>query len=454
MRAREQRDEAEAVSRAPAPATAARADSAAAPDMAGPLSPPAVLALQRAAGNAAVGRVLAAHRQEDPADGGRGQSVQRSSVQDVLRSPGRPMEDGLRTEMESRFGGADFQDVRVHSGAAAQRSTAELGAHAYTAGNHVVLGADGVNKHTVAHELTHVIQQRSGPVAGTDNGSGLRVSDPTDAFERAAEANAHRVMSGPVPAHTGREAARTAAGPVVQRDVHVQRYTDDAATGMRFSATGMYAFTVDGPTVWIREGAFVDPALRQVRDEPPRPMRGQTYVPYQLSRYVLNDCLHAAEELINNRVGQLAYGEGEYSRITTTYGQGTRSEKFGQSEQRNVQQARRYPGPSNHAAAPQPGQAFVILASDTGEEEMSPFHAAAVIGRDGNDCVTLEVWSSPGTSTAFARAYTIGSADASFHGYWENQYFSGTNALTVVLDPARAGDLVLAAVPQPANPAV
>ncbi len=42
----------------------------------------------------------------------------------------------------------------------------------------------------LAHELTHVVQQRSGPVDGTDNGSGLRVSDPSDPFEREAAAMA------------------------------------------------------------------------------------------------------------------------------------------------------------------------------------------------------------------------------------------------------------------------
>lgn len=67
---------------------------------------------------------------------------------------------------------------------------------AYTSGDHVVLGSAGVDEHTLAHELTHVVQQRSGPVAGTDNGQGLRISDPGDRFEREAELNATRVLSG------------------------------------------------------------------------------------------------------------------------------------------------------------------------------------------------------------------------------------------------------------------
>jgi hypothetical protein len=61
--------------------------------------------------------------------------------------------------MEARFG-ADFSDVRVHTGEAARASAAELSARAYTSGSHVVFGDGGVDKHTLAHELTRVIQQR------------------------------------------------------------------------------------------------------------------------------------------------------------------------------------------------------------------------------------------------------------------------------------------------------
>ncbi|WP_413095172.1 aldo/keto reductase [Streptomyces nitrosporeus] len=125
----------------------------------------------------------------------------------------------LQQEMERRLG-ADFSDVRLHTGTTAQRSAAEIGARAYTSGNHVVIGDGGGDRHTLAHELTHVIQQRQGPVAGTDNGSGLRVSDPSDRFEREAEANARQALSGPVPAQraTGpATAGPTTAAPSAQK---------------------------------------------------------------------------------------------------------------------------------------------------------------------------------------------------------------------------------------------
>lgn len=165
--------------------------------------------LQRAVGNAAVVQMLrnAGHswaQEEHQHSAGCGHqagaepAVQRSAVHDVLAAPGRPLEGSLRTEMESRLG-ADFSDVRIHDDNSARASAAEIGSRAYTSGNHVVIGEGGSDRHTLAHELTHVIQQRQGAVAGTDHGNGLKISDPSDRFEQAAEANAQRVMAAPVP---------------------------------------------------------------------------------------------------------------------------------------------------------------------------------------------------------------------------------------------------------------
>lgn len=67
--------------------------------------------------------------------------------------------------MESRLG-HDFAHVRVHTDAAAARSAAAVGAQAYTVGSDVVFGAgryaptSGDGRQLLAHELTHVVQQR------------------------------------------------------------------------------------------------------------------------------------------------------------------------------------------------------------------------------------------------------------------------------------------------------
>ncbi|MEU8758938.1 DUF4157 domain-containing protein [Streptomyces sp. NPDC048659] len=168
---------------------------------AGPLD---AAALQGLIGNAAVARAVQRAREREEEQGGG------ALVHEELRRPGRPLGQALRAEMEARLG-ADFSDVRVHTGATAQRSAAVIGARAYTSGRDVVIGSGGGDRHTLAHELTHVVQQREGPVAGTDDGTGLALSDPSDSYERAAEANARRVMSGgPPPVTTQAAPARHA----------------------------------------------------------------------------------------------------------------------------------------------------------------------------------------------------------------------------------------------------
>ncbi|MFI5458421.1 MAG: DUF4157 domain-containing protein [Isosphaerales bacterium] len=125
-----------------------------------------------------------------------------SLVRGVVDSPGRPLDAATRSDMEPRFG-YDFSQVRVHSDDHAAESARAVNANAYTAGNHVVFGAgtyaprtsDG--QHLLAHELTHVVQQASGPVPGTPIGGGLSVSDPSDTFEQTARATAPAAASGP-----------------------------------------------------------------------------------------------------------------------------------------------------------------------------------------------------------------------------------------------------------------
>lgn len=188
------------------------------------------LALQGTLGNAAVVQLLrqAGHpwaRPEEQQHEEHQHDVQRSAVHDVLRTGGKPMGAGLREEMEARLG-ADFSDVRIHDNGAARASAAEVGARAYTSGHHVVVGHGGGDKHTLAHELTHVIQQRQGAVSGTDNGAGLRISDPSDTYERAAEQNARRVMSGPVRSQAPSDRETPGPGVSPTTETPVQRAGD------------------------------------------------------------------------------------------------------------------------------------------------------------------------------------------------------------------------------------
>ena len=90
-----------------------------------------------------------------------------ASVDQALASSGSPLEPALRQDMEQRFG-HDFSQVRVHANPAAEQSAREVGAHAYTVGHDIVIGAGKYTPGTIegrrllAHEMTHVVQQTGG----------------------------------------------------------------------------------------------------------------------------------------------------------------------------------------------------------------------------------------------------------------------------------------------------
>jgi len=163
-----------------------------------------LLRMQRAVGNAGMATLM------DDAP----------SVKDVTSRSGQPLDGATRAEMEGRLG-ADFSDVRVHTDGDAHRSAQSVNAHAYTVGSNVVFQRDlydpgsHAGKTMLAHELTHVIQQRTGPVDGTPAAGGIKLSDPSDRFEREAASNADRVMSQPTP--TAQTSVIGAGGATVQR---------------------------------------------------------------------------------------------------------------------------------------------------------------------------------------------------------------------------------------------
>jgi uncharacterized protein DUF4157 len=85
-------------------------------------------------------------------------------VHDVVRSPGEPLDSGVRAFMEPRFA-ADLQGVRIHRDREAGASAEAVNAAAYVVGSDMVFARDQYQPGTLqgrrllAHELTHVLQQ-------------------------------------------------------------------------------------------------------------------------------------------------------------------------------------------------------------------------------------------------------------------------------------------------------
>ncbi|MDV7216939.1 eCIS core domain-containing protein, partial [Streptomyces prunicolor] len=184
----------------------------------------------QAAGNAAVSRVIQRARDEERAEeqqGGPAAAVpvqRRASVVDAVGSPGRPLEPRILQRAERAYS-MDFGHVRVHSDPVAQRSAEDLGALAYTTGAHIVLGGDRVEDEVMFEEVDHVRQQALGPVPGTDNGRGEKVSHPDDPFERSAGANGRKLARGADPELSlpGADLPGGAVQRSVDGDVSVQR---------------------------------------------------------------------------------------------------------------------------------------------------------------------------------------------------------------------------------------
>jgi Zn-dependent peptidase ImmA (M78 family) len=77
---------------------------------------------------------------------------------------GESLPQPVLREMETRFG-ADFTDVRIHTGGEAIDLCQQLGAQAFTHGKDIFFNAgkfdpeSNAGKFLLAHELTHIIQQ-------------------------------------------------------------------------------------------------------------------------------------------------------------------------------------------------------------------------------------------------------------------------------------------------------
>ncbi|MCG3211073.1 MAG: hypothetical protein FOGNACKC_04710 [Anaerolineae bacterium] len=80
------------------------------------------------------------------------------------KGKGQPLPTNVRSDMEARFG-ANFEQVRIHTGSEAAQLSETLHAQAFTHGNDIFFNAGKSNfdttedKRLLAHELTHVIQQ-------------------------------------------------------------------------------------------------------------------------------------------------------------------------------------------------------------------------------------------------------------------------------------------------------
>ncbi len=116
---------------------------------------------------------------------------------------GEPLPVAIQRKMEAFFG-ADFSDVRVHSGPQAHA----IGAIAFTLGSSIYFAPGQYRPETprgqqvLGHELAHVLQQRAGRVRNPQ-GSGIAIVQDV-LLEAEAEHLGARAAAFSVPVHTQR----------------------------------------------------------------------------------------------------------------------------------------------------------------------------------------------------------------------------------------------------------
>ena len=155
-------------------------------------SPP-LAGLASAVGNRGFARSVARMRDGEGILGG---GLVHPDVEAAIASAkgsGRALDRGIAQQVGGALGDS-FGDVRVHYDDHAAALNRAVSARAFTVGGDIFFGAGEYRPNTaggrelLAHELTHVVQQRGAPQSGP-----LTVSQPGDALEREADAAARRV---------------------------------------------------------------------------------------------------------------------------------------------------------------------------------------------------------------------------------------------------------------------
>lgn len=168
----------------------------------GAATPQALLSLQRAYGNRAVGQAI--QRASVGARGGDVDAGTQSAIQGA-RGGGQTLDKGVSAQMGSAFG-ASFDHVKVHTDTQSDSLNRSMSAKAFTLGSDLFFSRGAYQPNTssgkqlLAHELTHVVQQggtkpnKARPEPGRRVQTKLLVGPAGDKYEQEADRVASQVM--------------------------------------------------------------------------------------------------------------------------------------------------------------------------------------------------------------------------------------------------------------------
>ncbi len=155
----------------------------------------------------------------------------------AMRTSGQPLQETDRAYFEPRFG-LDLSQVRLHTDSNATEAASELKAQAFTRGNDIFMGAGKYQantdsgKHLLAHELTHVVQQKSPPpqnISGISQATFSSNSERSNTLYRKSAG-----IAGTTGAETSKQKSMTAPGIMdfkgmksIKPDVHIDQWLEE-----------------------------------------------------------------------------------------------------------------------------------------------------------------------------------------------------------------------------------
>lgn len=147
-------------------------------------------------------------------------------------------------EMSHSFGHS-FDDVRIRTGKASHKKARDLGTQAVTIGRDIHFADGAFNPSTdegrrvLAHELTHVIQQRG----ASETPQTFTVGERGDKFEQEAHQSADAVMAGQKPtikhSTSSAIAMRDEENPRIDYKAYTAKYAKDIAQATAAQLTGL-----------------------------------------------------------------------------------------------------------------------------------------------------------------------------------------------------------------------
>jgi len=170
----------------------------------------------------------------------------------AARSGGSALSAAMRAPMESAFG-SSFGDVKVHTGAESDRLNDSVAAKAFTVGSDIFFkggmpdtsGSSG--QKLLAHELTHVVQQRGGQAGGAQRVQRLK--------------NPFKNLFG------GKKKDKDTGDPAISGPTEVKTTTDDGLVGIvRAADTDTRAFMAKDPKFMAKVDKLEEPSKSTVME--------------------------------------------------------------------------------------------------------------------------------------------------------------------------------------------